>query len=183
MNNDRIRINLLPSEHSVVQKERSKKRWVIRVSSFIIAAVAIITASVLGFGIIKNEEQKSLIDQSENLRAEISSMSQQEGYLALIKQKLVAISRLKIEDSTKLATLETYLRLIPTSVKITTTNLDRAGEISFNGQADSLSSLNQLVQNLTDPSRNSNKVTQIKFNSLSKDSANAYRFDMTVFLK
>lgn len=183
MINDKIMINLLPPELAIVQKEKNKKKWVVRISSLIIATAAIITASTLGFGILKNKEHQALVSQIEQFRQNITSFNQQEGYLTLIRQKLVTINKLKIEDSSKVATLDTFLELVPSSVKIISTTLDRVGEISFSGQADSLSNLNLLVQNFTDPSKNSDKISKVKFDSLSKDSANLYRFDMTIILK
>lgn len=183
MNTDKIRINLLPPELEVVQKERNKKKWVIRVSSLVMAGSAIITALVLGFGIIKNNEQQTLVMQIEELRIKIASLNQQEGYLTLIRQKLATINRLKIADGAKISTLQTLLNLVPSSIKITSTTLDRPGEVSFNGQADSLSSFNLLVQNLIDPSKNADKVSKVRFGSLSRDFSNAYRFDITIVLK
>ncbi len=183
MSTDKIKINLLPTELEEVRKKRSTKKWVFRVSFLIIILVVIITSGVFVLGIIQTEKLRSVNSKLKDLRDKTSSLNQQEGYLTLIKQKLVKINLLRAEDSRKADTLETLLNLIPTGVKITSANVDRSGEISFNGQVDSSSSLNLLVQNLTDPSRNSDKVSKVKVASLSKDPGDSFRFDVTVILK
>lgn len=179
----RILINLLPEELAKVEREKNRKKWVIRLSSIMMAFVTVVTSTTLGFGIFQNTKDQKVNLNIEKIRSKINSFNDNEGYLTLIKQRLNVMQRLEPQDVSKLASIQFLLSLTPKEVKILSFSVDRDKEISFSAVGSSLVSLNSFFNNLIEEKSNGGKVTKLKIGNLSFDTGGGYRFDITAVLK
>ncbi len=179
----RISINLLPEEFAKVEREKNRKKWVIHLSSIMMVLVAVVTSITLGFGIFQNARDRQISLNIENIRSQINSLNENEGYLTLIKQRLGLVQRLEPQDASKLASVQFLLSLTPEGVRILSFSVEKDKEVSFSAVSDSLASLNAFFNNLIEEKNNSGKVAKLKIDSLAFNTGGSFRFDVTVVFK
>lgn len=179
----KIVINLLPPELAIVEKQKSKKILVVKITSLFIVFVIIITSLALGFSVVKTGEEQQKLQDLENARAQVASFNNQEGYLTLIKQKLAKITNLKETDSKRINALNLIINLIPNGISISSLSVDKAGQILLNGNSDGIESLDNFFTALTDDKKNGSKINKVIVDNLNRSGNEQYRFDLAISLK
>lgn len=177
----KININLLPPELAMEHKRASKKLWVIRISSILIAVVALCGSLALAFGFIKAGEEQSLTNALEESKAAVSELKDNEGYLNLVKQKSTKIDSLSSQDAKVISSMNLINSLVPPGVVLQTISLDKNGDLIFGGQTDTLDGLRGLLGSLTEEKKD--YVNKVQVSSLNKSASSFFKFDLAVDIK
>lgn len=178
----KIVINLLPPEIAVVEKQKSKRVWVVRISSLVIVIVIAITSFALGFGFVKSGEEKQKQKDLETARSQVASLNAEEGYLTLIKQRLNKISQISDSDSKRLLAFNFATETIQNGITIAEINIAKDGGIALNGKASGVDPLGNLFTSLSDQI-DKGKINKVRVDNLSRGADEQYRFDLAIRLK
>lgn len=178
----KILINLLPPELALVEKKRVKKIWIVRVTSFFMVVVIVIASAILGFGVVKSGEEHQKQQELQDIRNQVSSLNNQEGYLTLLKQKLAKITNFQGNDFKRITSLNFISSTTPAGISLLTLSVDKNGQIKLGAKSTDSDSLNNFLTSLSDD-KTAVKVSKITVNSLSLGANNEYRFDLDVAVK
>lgn len=179
----KISINLLPTEMAAVERQKSKKTLIIRISSASILVVILISSIAFGFGITKTTQQKKQSQDLESLKQQVAALKDQEGYLLLLKKRLDTVSGLQNEDAKRIEAFNLITTLIPEGIKVLNLEIAKNGSIALSGESIGTSNLGLFLDILTNPQKNKDKIANIKVESLSKSKTNTYQFELTTALK
>ncbi len=178
-----IEINILPREERALEKERSKKALVIRSTIAVIALAILITTAAFAVKILKNNEQVQTNEDLSQLTSQLSAYREQEGYLTILKKRLTTINNFNSQQSSELAALNIIFNLLPNNVVISSLSSTKKDVVLITGIATDTTSLQSVINSLTDPAINKQKISKVTFENLSQDSTGRFRFDITTIVK
>ncbi|MBI2011552.1 hypothetical protein HYS91_02170 [Candidatus Daviesbacteria bacterium] len=179
---DKISINLLPPELAQIQKRKEYISFINKITIVCLSIAITVTASVLGYSLVKNQELEKLNSKIANIQNQINDLKDQEGYLFLLKQRLSLINGLISLPNPTLDGANLITSLIPAGVSLLSINSERSVQIGITIEANSTNSLRNLLNNLIDTNTNRGKVTKVRIENINK-LKDAIRVDMIVTLK
>ena len=180
---DKIHINLLPVEILSQQIEKNKKSTVVKVAIFVLIVMIVLTAGILSLSVSRNNEHQKLAAQLAQLEQSYNANAQTGNIMSQIKEKLNKISTRRLEDVNQVEAFNLMVQLLTSGVRVNTLSLGKSSEVILSGEVDSTSSLELFFNNLTDPSKNGNKISKVSIQSLSKTAQDNFRFDIGVNLR
>lgn len=178
---NKLSINLLPVELRKDTIKEIRKRRILTGSVVILLSMVLITSIVLGIRFFQSTQNQRLAQETQNSRETISALKNKEELIFLLKNRIAKINQLSTLDSQSVLGFNLITFLIPESVEVNSFAIDKTGKISLSGETTSLSLLNELFENLTDPKKNEGKISSTKLEGLTK-SGERIRFELLISL-
>lgn len=179
---DRISINLLPPELSKVKKKNIKEELVIKSSLFVLVAMVIATSVLFSLVVASGQELKKQTASEEDFKAKLNQFKEQESLALLLKGRLGTINTLIQKENPQVKAFNIVNRLKPDGIKILTLNTDKGNLATFQGETSSPQSLQDLLNNLSDPSIHENKVKSTNVESLNYNANRKVIFNLQISL-
>lgn len=177
-----LSINLLPPENILAGKRDAKILLANRIGLWLFVALIFFTSVTLSLRILQNLKLKQLTGNVAEAQTKVISLKDKEGAAVLLKQRLSLIESLRT-DSNKLALFNLFIGLAPADVVITSTSINRSGDLEVSAIASSLTSVEQLFNGLNNPERTSNLVSRVDLSSFSLGRDGGYRFTVNISSK
>ncbi len=177
-----LKINLLPPELETNKKKAARKALITRFSIGLLVFMVGIAALSLVLTIIQSLNIQSINGKLTNVKAQVSNYKEQEGLAIILKNRLDGIDGLINTDSPQLKAFSLITDLLPSDVKLLTFSVDKKSTVLLGGETNSTTALQTFFDNLTDPSKNQNKVKKVRVDSLSLGVGSLIKFDLVINL-
>lgn len=176
-----ISINLLPEELKLAENKKNKQSIVIKLAIGVMIVSLLVTAGILSQSLILKYQYDQTTKDLEEVKQQIQSLTQQEGYLISIKKRLGSIKTLSVSDAKFLAKYQFIFTLIPKSIDIESLTINEQPSVKFKGVAPSGDSFNELLTNLTDSDKHQNRVAKISIDTIVRN-GELLAFDLNIIL-
>lgn len=178
-----ISVNLLPQEIIMQRKQGSKIALINKLSIGTLVILVFSTSATLALRVSQNfqltREQTNVAYAEEK----VTSLSQTEQDLLLLKQRLGDIKAILGGDTKRTATFNTVVYLTPPSVQISSVAVDKSGNMVMTLSSNSLTAVETLISNLSDTEKNAGLISRADLDSLSLGRDALYRFSLKVYPK
>ncbi len=178
-----ILINILPTEKEDQAKEKTKRSLVLKLTIGVIVLVILITSATFGYKVYQGNQQENNNLEIAKATQQISLLKDQEGYLTLVKKRLNSINNLQTQQSQELIALNVMFNLLPNNISITSINSSRNGTVLISGVASDTTALQELIDVLSDPKINQQRLTKASIENLSRDTLGNFKFDVSTSVK
>jgi hypothetical protein len=177
----KLSINLLPPELEANKKKAKRRALINRLSVSLLAFMVALSAVGLVLDIIQSLNVKNLDRKVDSVKAEVTKQKKQEELVLVLKDRISGINNLLNNDTPHAKAFNLITKLVPDSVKINNFSIDKKGVVLLGGETTSPTYLSAFFNNLTDPTINENKISQVTVESLSV-SPSTIKFDMSIGL-
>lgn len=176
-------INLLPIELQLVEIRLAKEILIrnIAIAATAIAIVVSLSSVLINFAL--SIKVKEVLAKEEDLKAKLQNLAPKEGLILSLKQRLKKINELQNIPEKKAAAFNLVTNLLPEGVKVFLLDINEKEIVKINGEAPDISTLSVLIDRLTIPEQNENKIPNVKLESLSLGADGFLRFDLSLTLK
>ncbi len=172
-------INLLPPETLIASRESDKVKLVNRLTFACFITLLFFTSVTLTMRFLQNLEYGKSNNNLVLAQEKFSELKEKEGYLYLLKQRLVNIQKLGA-DSQKTAILNTVMSLVPPDIALAVISVDKAGNVSLTATTSSLVSFNNFLESLNNKEKNSNLISKLDLESMSVGKDEVVRFSLKI---
>lgn len=176
-------INLLPVELQLAEFKKARGILIRNISIALISIVTVVSLVTLAINFALSIKVKEVLGKEEDLKSKLQVLAPKEGLILSLKQRLKKINELQTLPEKKAAAFNLVTNLLPDGVKIYVLDINEKDTVKISGEAQDLSSLQTLIDRLTIPEQNENKIPSSKLESLSQGGDGSLRFDLFLTLK
>lgn len=176
----KLAINLLPVEFTQAEAKRTKFYKVQFIGVMVILLMVFLASLSVALRILQSQNIKGVKAQVSAQEEKIEGLKDRQASILLLKNRLVAISQylgVPSKQSTMFLLLD---RLIPSSVFITSVNVEKGGDIVMLAVAPDSETLNIMLTNLTDKESNNNLIKEVNIDNISRGRDGNYRISFSV---
>ncbi|MDO8638688.1 MAG: hypothetical protein Q7R43_03870 [Candidatus Daviesbacteria bacterium] len=178
--NNRLMINLLPSEVILSRKQYSKFSMVSKISAAALIILVFFTSTTLALRFSQTFEQKKVEEGLVMAESKVSDLKGKEGQVIALKQRLDSISSILGNDTKRKAIFNMVVFLIPPDMQVLEVNVDKSGNMSVTLSSASLSSIQTLFDNLGNKEKNSDLISKVDLDGISLGRDSVYRFSLKI---
>ena len=176
----KIAINLLPIEFTQAEVKRSKFLKVQTIGVAVILLMVFLSSLSVALRILQSQSIKNVQTQVSASEQKISGLKDRQVSLLLIKNRLSVINQY-LGNSSKQTTMFILLdKLLPSGVSISSTTIDKSGQISLLTLIPDSLTLDTMINNLTDKTQNQGQISQVSIDSISRGKDGVYRVSLKI---
>ncbi len=176
----KIAINLLPIEFTQAEVKRSKFLKVQTIGVAVILLMVFLSSLSVALRILQSQSIKNVQTQVSASEQKISGLKDRQVSLLLIKNRLSVINQY-LGNSSKQTTMFILLdKLLPPGVSISSTTIDKSGQISLLTLIPNSLTLDTMINNLTDKTQNQGQISQVSIDSISRGKDGVYRVSLKI---
>lgn len=176
----KINLNLLPDEIKTFEKAKNRRNLAIRVSISILVLMVILSSAIFALVLIDSFRIKDESRKAELLKNQLETLKDQESLAAILRNRLDSINTLMQTPSPQDQSFNLITKLIPEDVHLRSVLIDKNNRTNVAVDAFSVSSLDNLFNNLTDPKIHDGKIAKTTVENFNKNQANVYRVDLNI---
>lgn len=176
----RIAIDLLPLEYREQQLKGVKFLKIQTIGVAVILFMIFLASLTVALRILQSQnisQIKKNITQSEQ---RVSDQKSTEALLFLLKNRLATINQYIDTPSNQSRMYKLITELIPPSVILSTISVDKSGEALIVAVAPDSTSVDTMINNLTDKNINQNKIKEISLENINSGRDGVYRLSIKV---
>lgn len=178
-----VSINLLPEEILVLEKQKSKKSKINKLTVLILSIMVVITGSILIYSFLKTQEAKKLKEDLTVAEQQVNNYKSQEGYLSLVKKRLGSIKNIRAKENKEVETFNLVDKLLPKELSVTELAVSKDGGVNITAETFSPIMISNLINDFLSPEKNSSKISSLKIDSISRTPFGDYRFGVSTNVK
>ncbi len=176
----KISINLLPKEVLVLEKDKNRQKFLMRLAIGVLMVIIILTSFVFSIRIYQNQKSNQTISDLGTMQKDVETLKEEESLAVYLKQRLNSITSIVNSESPQAKGYNLITQLVPPSVVIVSLNFDNNGSIVLSAIAPSAQAAKDFFDKLVDPVANQGTVVGAHLDSLSEGADNTYRMDVTI---
>lgn len=179
----KISINLLPVEFSVIQ-EREKRFYKVQAISIAVLLLLIFLASTtVALGYLQSKQVKqaqSDLSSAENL---VSGLKDKESSLMALKNRINNIQQIQKDPSKQRTMYNLIDSLIPSNITVNSISIDKGGDVLISAVFRNISLFDDFVENLVSKEKNEGRITTVGIENLSRARDGQFRASFKVDTK
>ena len=179
----KISINLLPKEVLVLEKDKNRQKFFMRLAVGVLLVMIILTSFVFSLRIYQNQKFNQAAEELGTLQKNVESFREEESLAVYLKQRISSINTIVTGDSPQAKGYNLITQLVPSSIVIVSLNFDNNGAIILSAIAPDAQSAKDFFDKLVDPVANQGTVASAHLDSLSQGADSTYRMDVTIKTK
>lgn len=178
-----IRVNLLPKE--VVEKQRQSRGVTLlnRLSIGVLLVVAFFASITLSVRFLQSLNLKNASENLALAQSKVDQLNERESRLGLIKEYLKSYNSLATADEKKRAVFSLVAFLAPSDVQFSDITIGRDGSTLISASTTTLGSIDKLLSDLTDKTKNADLIAKVDVDGLSLGKDFVYRFSLKITMK
>lgn len=177
---DKLLINLLPLELRTKSKASRKKILIVQISVAVLILFVLITAGIFAWSLYLRTTLIKSEQKYNDLKSQIESKKDKEIAVFILKNRLDSINKIIQENNAQIQSFNLISNLQPPDLKVLNFNVDKTGSIKLSATTQSFESMQTFFNNLSDPEKNEGKISSTKVQSLNKNPASGYNFDLVI---
>lgn len=177
---DKISINLLPRDFLVEETKRSKFYKVQTICISIILFMIFLSILTISLIILQNGYLKNAQLQVGDAQAKVSSLSDKQAELVILKNRLSSINQYLGTPSKQAEMYNIVNSLIPPTVAVSSVSVGSDGTVTISAVTSDSSALDQLFTDLLNKDKNEGKITTVSIDALNRGRDGVYRVSFKV---
>lgn len=173
-------INLLPPELLNTQKKQRTLATFVWLASISLIVVIVLTASILLYKLYQIQQLNIRHQDIQQLNTQVSSLQAQEGILYTVHARLNDLSQISQQNQTPLSEYSLTQSIVPSGFKILAFSNDTLHQVKLSVESTGSAKLKNLFDNLTNPQVAEGKILKSNLDSLSRNSLDQYKADLTI---
>lgn len=179
----KISINLLPKEVLVLEKDKNRQKFLMRLAVGVLIIMIILTSFVFSIRIYQNQRFNQTASELTALQNNVASLKEEESLAVYLRQRVNSIEGILKDDSPQARGYSLITKLTPPSLVIVSLNFDNNGSIILSAIAPNAQSAKDFFDKLVDPAVNQGTVASAHLDSFSRGIGSSYRLDITIKTK
>lgn len=176
----KIAINLLPIEFTQSEVKRTKFIKIQAIGVGVVLLMVFLSSLSVALRILQSQNIKNVQTRVLASEEKISGFKDKQASLLLIKNRLAVISQY-LDSPSKQTTMFILLnKLLPVNVAINSTAVGKSGEVSILALVPDSSTLDNLINALTDKTTNLGLISQVSLDSISRGRDGIYRVSLRI---
>lgn len=176
----KIAINLLPIEFTEAEVKRAKFIKIQTIGVAVILVMVFLSSLSVSLRILQSQSIKSVQTQVSATEQKISGLKDRQVSLLLIKNRLAVINQYLGNSSKQVAMFILLDKLLPPSISINSTTVDKDGGILILALIPDSLALDNLMNNLTDKTKNESQIKEVALDSISRGKDGVYRVSLKI---
>lgn len=176
----KIAINLLPVEFTQAEVKRARFVKIQTIGIGVILLMVFLSSLSVALRILQSQNIKVIQTQVDAVEQKISDLKDKQLSLLLIKNRLAVINKYLNNPSKQTTMLLLLDKLIPPSVSVNSTSIDKSGEVSILALIPDSTILDNMITNLTDKTINEGKIVEVLVDSISRGKDGVYRISLKI---
>lgn len=176
----KIAINLLPIEFTEAEVKRAKFIKIQTIGVAVILVMVFLSSLSVSLRILQSQSIKSVQTQVSATEQKISDLKDRQVSLLLIKNRLAVINQYLGNSSKQTAMFILLDKLLPPSISINSTTVDKDGGILILALIPDSLALDNLMNNLTDKTKNESQIKEVALDSISRGKDGVYRVSLKI---
>lgn len=176
----KIAIDLLPLEY---REQQLKGIKFIKIQSIGVATILImvfLSSLTIALRILQSQNILQIQNRITQSEQRVSDQKNNEAALFLLKNRLATINQYIDVPSKQSEIYKLVTQLIPPSVILSAFSVDKSGEVLIVAVAPDSTSVDSLVNNLTDKSSNQDKISQVSLENINSGRDGVYRLSLKI---
>lgn len=176
----RISIDLLPLEFR--EKDLKNARF-LKIQTIGLTAVLItifLASLTVALAILQSQQISQIQQKLTQNEQKISDLKTTQASLLLLKNRLTAINQYLGTPSKQAQMYKLINDLLPSSVSVSSLSVDKSGEVLVLAAASNSVALDNLINSLTSPETNQDKIQKVNIENLSRGRDGIYRISFKV---
>ncbi len=175
-------INLLPPEIILFRKQSTRISFINKASIVVLLILIFLTSTTVVLRVLQNKNLQEVDNQIVFAQSKINSLKDREGYAIALKSRVSSIASIG-ENSKQTAIFNLVTSLAPVEVDTQSISVERNGLMVFSANSPSLSALQSFLTNLSSKEKNSDLISTVALESMSKGRDNIYRVSFRIVPK
>ena len=178
-----ININLLPREVVERQRKNAGLGFLNKISIIVLVVMVFFASVTLSIRLL---QKLNLQTANQNLvlaQSKVGSLGDRETQLVLLKEYLSSYKTLSSADEKKKAVFSLVAFLAPSDVQFNDIGISRDGNTVISASSTSLTSIDKLMNDLTDKQKNADLVARVDVDGLSLGKDSVYRFGLKIITR
>ncbi|OGE25627.1 hypothetical protein A3C32_02985 [Candidatus Daviesbacteria bacterium RIFCSPHIGHO2_02_FULL_41_14] len=180
MSNIVLSINLLPKELVEKGKKSVGLNLLNKISVLVLVTMVFFASITLSLRLMQRINLQTANDNLVLAESQNSSLAEREAQLSLLKEYLSTYKSLSSTDEKKKAVFSLVAFLAPAEVQFNDITISRDGNTMINASSRSLSSIDKLLNDLTDKEKNADLISKVDVDGLSLGKDFVYRFGLKI---
>ncbi len=176
-----ISINLLPPELKITKVQEERKSKLNKISLSVLAVCVILMSGILVLKTLQFINLQAIKKDIATVQTQISGYKTEEGLIYLLQDRISTIKTAQKDPSGSVISFNLLQKLLVPGVTISSFTVDKNEDINLTGEANSLGSLQQFFDNITNPDLTEGRIVTVTENSLGKSSTSNLIFDVTLY--
>lgn len=174
----KLSINLLPQEVLLLEKSARQKALTTRICIAILSVFVVLSLGLIILRLFQTNEVTKTETQLSAALLRVKQDEEKENVLLFLKQRINLISKILQEGKPHIQAYNLILSLSPPSIRFASINIDKNGNINISASSSDTKDLKLFFDNLVDPEKTGNKISEVVLEGVGKTSASDYRFDL-----
>lgn len=177
---NKLTINLLPIEFTNTQKESDRFQKIQAICSYFILTLILAASLVVALRIFQSQQIKLAQANLDQNSQKVTKLKPTEESLVILKNRLSAIDKLTSLPSKQRAVYNLVSQLIPNSISISSVAVDSSGNMLLSLTSSGFEQIDALINALTSPVQNENRISQVSIDSFSRSRDALYRVNLKI---
>lgn len=175
-----ISIDLLPLEFKQENIKKAKFYKIQAIGVFIILFVVFVASLTVALRFLQSQRISQVNESLTENESKIADLQGTENLLILLKNRLTTINEYLGIASTQVKMYDLIDKLLPSSISLTSVSVNNKGEILLSATTLSGDGVDELVERLTDPEINEDKISSVSLENLNRGRDGIYRMSFKI---
>ena len=170
-----ININLLPSEFILEEIKKARFSKIQSVGIAILLLVFFLSSLIVSLRILQSQKVKQVENEISGIEQRISSAKTKEDSLVSLKDRLSVIDKYSSTQSKQAMMYSFIEEIIPSGLTVSSLTIDQFGSVYLSLNIPDAEFIDTLINALTDPGQNNNKIKEVSIENLNRGRDGVYR--------
>lgn len=175
-----IKINLLPSEFLIAEREYQNFRKIQLICVLVILSLIFLSSMTIALRVLQSQRIVSANEQLDQLTSKITADKSKEAQLLILKNRIDLLQKISESPSKQKALYNLVNQLIPKEVLVSDMSVDNSGNIGLSLVVLQTGYFENMLDNLTSKEKNEGKIKTIEIETLTRTRDGVYRANIKV---
>lgn len=176
---EKININLLPVEDALRQKELQRLNLIQNLSIGAMLVLIFLASATVALRVLQAQKIRAISTQAQTFEVQVEGQKVKESLIHVLKDRLNLLGQLGQLPQKQVKNYSILGGALPAQVLVSSTSIDRSGNILLSLQAPDATSLDLLLSNLTSPEV-LQSFSRVEIESLSRGRDGVFRANLKI---